>query len=77
MSASLPPDRASRGGAIETDAALRALPAAYAVALRLYRAGADERLIARALDVELDAVPALLELATAKLDRLLRGDPVT
>lgn len=43
------------------------LPTAHAVALRLRRGGADDDTIARALGVDADAVPALVEIAEQKL----------
>lgn len=58
--------------------AIRQLPTAYAVALRLQDAGADDTLIAAALDVEPEAVGGLLEIAAAKLDHVAaspRGGP--
>ena len=48
--------------------ALAALPRPYSLALRLRAAGVEDRLIADCLGVELEAVPALLEIAAAKLD---------
>jgi hypothetical protein len=53
---------------------LAELPAAYAVALRLLAAGEPHQVIAAALDVEPEAVPALLDLARAKARELL--DPI-
>jgi DNA-directed RNA polymerase specialized sigma24 family protein len=55
---------------MDEDAALDRLPAAYASALRLRRSGAGDTVIAEALEIDIDAVPALLELATAKLTRV-------
>ncbi len=54
--------------------ALTHLPAAYATALRLRAAGADDVLVARALGVELDELPLLFDLAEAKLRRLLGSE---
>ena len=56
-----------------TDADLHAvasLPIAHAVLLRLRAAGAEDHVIAAALDIEVDAVPALAAIALAKLERL-------
>jgi hypothetical protein len=53
---------------------VRRLPLALAVALRLYEAGADETLIAAALAIEPEGVAPLLELARAKLDRIVRRE---
>ncbi len=50
--------------------AIRELPTAYAVALRLQDAGADDTMIAAALEIEPEAVGGLLDIAAAKLDRL-------
>jgi DNA-directed RNA polymerase specialized sigma24 family protein len=50
---------------------LAELPVAYAVALRLHEAGAPPQAIAAALDVEPEAVPALLDIAWAKARALL------
>jgi hypothetical protein len=49
--------------------ALPRLPVALAVVLRLRRAGADDVLIAQALDIEPDGVETLVSLAEAKLRR--------
>jgi|Tabmets5t2r1_1033131.scaffolds.fasta_scaffold02965_2 hypothetical protein len=54
---------------------LRRLPLALAVALRLHEAGADQTLIAAALAIEPEGVGPLLQLATAKLDRIARREP--
>jgi hypothetical protein len=58
---------------MDDDAFVDRLPHAYATAIRLQRSGADATLIANALDVDINAIPALLELAFAKLDGLLRS----
>ena len=50
---------------------LAELPVAYAVALRLHDAGATPQVIAAALDVEPEAVPALLDIAWAKARALI------
>jgi hypothetical protein len=55
---------------------LRRLPLAYAVALRLHAAGADDPLIATALGIETEGVGPLLELARAKADRIARSSRV-
>lgn len=56
------------------DEALALLPAAYATALRLRHAGADHAAIAARLDLPVEAVPILLNIADAKLARLLHDD---
>lgn len=54
------------------EAALRQLPTAYAVALRLVREGAAPAEIARLLGVEPEAVEPLLDVARAKHAELLK-----
>ena len=49
---------------------LRALPEAYALALRLRAEGLDDAAIARVLDIELESVAPLLTLARSKLTGL-------
>jgi len=73
VSARLGERRAARGLVIgmDRDRALDLLSPAYAVALRLADAGADEAMIAAGTGVDPASVPALLELARAKLDELL------
>jgi DNA-directed RNA polymerase specialized sigma24 family protein len=51
--------------------ALSELTLAYAEALRLRDQGVDHAAIAARLDLPVEAVPNLLELAQAKLDTLL------
>ncbi|HEY8543489.1 MAG TPA: hypothetical protein VIL36_00515 [Acidimicrobiales bacterium] len=51
--------------------AIRRLPTVYGVIIELLDAGADEATIAERLDVEPAAVPAMVAVARAKLDRLL------
>lgn len=51
--------------------AIRELPAAYAQALALRDEGAEDGVIAERLAVAPEAIPALLELADAKLTRIL------
>ena len=53
----------------------RRLPAPYAAALALVRAGASDDAIATELDVDVAAVPALVRLAAAKLLDALGPDP--
>ena len=53
------------------ETALATLSPAYAEALRLRDEGADNAAIARQLQLPVEAVPNLLELAQAKLDALL------
>jgi hypothetical protein len=55
---------------ITRDALLRRLPLAHAVAVRLREQGADDELIAVALDIEVEGVDPLLAIADAKLRRL-------
>jgi hypothetical protein len=55
---------------ITRDSLLRRLPLAHAVAVRLREAGADDQLIATALDIEPEGVEPLLAIAAAKLRRL-------
>jgi len=50
------------------------LPTGSAVALRMHRSGATETDIALALGIEVDAVPAALQVATAELTALRRPD---
>ena len=52
---------------MKRDDALDLLPPLYAVALRLVEAGAEPALIAAAAGIELESVPAFVELARAKL----------
>jgi hypothetical protein len=54
--------------------ALTRLPRPYALALRLRAAGVDDALIADCVGVEPESLPALLEIATAKLDNLTRSE---
>jgi DNA-directed RNA polymerase specialized sigma24 family protein len=53
------------------ETALATLTPAYAEALRLRDEGADAAAIASRLELPVEAVPNLLELAQAKLDTLL------
>ena len=53
------------------ESAMAALTPAYAEALRLRDQGADDAAIASHLELPVEAVPNLLELAQAKLDTLL------
>ena len=55
---------------ITRDALLRRLPLAHAVAVRLHEQGAEDTLIAGALDIEVEGVDPLLAIAHAKLRRL-------
>lgn len=48
-------------------ALLARLPVPYATALRMRDAGIDDIVIAQCIDVDLDALPTLMELAEAKL----------
>ena len=60
---------------MDRDAALGQLPEAYAAALRLRDQGHDPTRIATALGVDPAAIDSLLELADAKLARILGGTP--
>jgi len=51
--------------------ALHALPQSYAIALRLRDEGVEPDAVARALDVEPEAIGPLLSLAEAKLAGLM------
>jgi DNA-directed RNA polymerase specialized sigma24 family protein len=53
--------------------AIRRLPRAHSVALRLAELGADDQLIADAVGIEIEGVDALVSVARAKLDALV-GD---
>jgi DNA-directed RNA polymerase specialized sigma24 family protein len=53
---------------------LDGLPETYALALRLRAEGLDEAAIGRVLDIELESVAPLLDLARSKLAGLA-GDP--
>ena len=66
----------------EGAAHLTRLPVVYAVAIALHGAGVPEAAIAARLDLPRESIPALLEIAAAKLNRLqLEGldeaDPTT
>jgi hypothetical protein len=60
---------------VDSEPATARLPVALAMALRLRRAGADDILIAQALDIDPDGVETLITLAEAKLRRLTGGQP--
>ena len=60
---------------MDRDRALAELPVAHAVALRLRTAGADDGAIAAALGIDPAGVPALLEVAEAKLSAELARNP--
>ena len=51
--------------------AIEQLPEAYAKAIELFEAGADQRTIATTVGVEVEAVSALLRVAERKLVALL------
>jgi DNA-directed RNA polymerase specialized sigma24 family protein len=57
--------------------ALKLLPESYARALTLRDGGASAADIAEELDIVVEAVPSLLRIATAKLDRLLADIPAS
>jgi hypothetical protein len=65
-----PTDTVTPTERITRDSLLRRLPLAHAVAVRLSEAGADDELIATALDIEPEGVEPLLAIAAAKLRRL-------
>lgn len=65
-----PVDDAARPSEADDDA-LRQLPLAHAVALRLRAAGADEALIATALGVDVAAIEPILAVAEEKLRAVL------
>jgi hypothetical protein len=52
---------------------LEALPFPYAAALRLAHAGASDQMIATALAIEPEGVPAVTQLAHAQLDAIAAG----
>ena len=54
---------------------LEGLPETYALALRLRAEGLDQAAIGRVLDIELESVEPLLDLAQSKLAGLA-GDPL-
>ena len=56
-------------------AAIADLPPAYAEVVRLVDAGCDVETVAARLDLTAESVAPLLEIAEAKLARLLREDP--
>jgi DNA-directed RNA polymerase specialized sigma24 family protein len=56
---------------MDEEEALDSLPTAYATVLRLRLAGHGTDVIAAALGVSADTVPAVVELAEAKLARLV------
>lgn len=60
-------------GSSGMDDDLEQLPVAYAAYLRLAAAGVEPRVIAEQLDVPVDALPLLAELARAKLAQLRSG----
>ncbi len=55
--------------------AIEQLPALHAVAVRLRDEGAGDHVIAVALAIDDDQVPTLLEIADAKLARLISSQP--
>ena len=56
---------------MDRDQAEALMPSAYAVALRLWEQGATAEMIASEVDVELEAVDALLAIGRAKLAALM------
>jgi DNA-directed RNA polymerase specialized sigma24 family protein len=65
--------RAHTVRSVDRTAALKLLPEAYAEALRLRDAGCPPAEIARRLEIPPEAVASALELAQAKLTRLIAG----
>ena len=61
----------------EYEAALRQLPEAHSLALRLADAGVADEVICTYLDIELVGLPTLLDLARRKLDATLGRPPST
>jgi hypothetical protein len=59
---------------MDRDDAIASLPSMYAVAQRLRDNGADQHTIAVAVGIDDNEVPALLELASAKLARILGSE---
>jgi orotate phosphoribosyltransferase-like protein len=57
--------------------ALRLLPGLYGEALRLHAAGVSEQMIANALQLSVEAIPALLEIGEAKLAAVLSSEATT
>jgi hypothetical protein len=58
---------------VDRSEAIQQLPALHAVALRLRDEGLDDGIIAIALDIDIDQVPMLHQLAERKLERLMGG----
>jgi hypothetical protein len=65
----------SYGSGVDRDVARQFLPEPPVLALRLDEAGADQRLIAVALEIEPEGVPGLLRIAREKLAALERVEP--
>jgi DNA-directed RNA polymerase specialized sigma24 family protein len=59
---------------MDRSGAIQQLPVLHAVALRLRGIGLDDEVIAIALDIDIDQVPVLVQLAERKLERLM-NDP--
>jgi hypothetical protein len=53
---------------------LAQLPRAHALALQLHELGADDELIALCLEIDVEAIPPLLEIARAKLAHITEID---
>ena len=58
----------------EYEAALRSLPEAHSLALRLRDAGVADEVICEYLHIEAEGLPTLLELARRKLESATRND---
>jgi hypothetical protein len=68
--------RLAHNRTMEREDAVRQLPIAYGIALRLRDAGVAEDTIAQSLDVDVHSVANILAVAESKLDALL-GKPMT
>lgn len=65
---------AAAGSPKTYEAALRSLPQAHSLALRLSDAGVADEVICTYLDIELECLPTFLDLARRKLSTAL-GEP--
>ena len=57
----------------EYEAALRSLPEAYSLALRLQEAGVADEVICECLHIERESLCTLLDVAHRKLDKAIHG----
>jgi DNA-directed RNA polymerase specialized sigma24 family protein len=60
---------------MDREQAIEQLPETHAAAIRLRARGFDDNAIAKALHVQAEAVPTLLEIADQKLAALIAGEP--